>query len=339
MSVTHPPRRRHRHQPRRHDLPAAQPARTSARTSTPWSAGWTSGRRCGPAPSYAIKHTTRCGRALVQGPRTTGSTSTRCTATRRPTALGLNEIGRVSLRTTAPLFFDEYRRNRTTGSFILVDEATNSTVGAGMILGPPTVPSRDAANVTWHAGDGRPRPSGRTRGRDGLAHRPVGLGQVDRRRRASSGCWSRPGRPAYLLDGDNLRHGLNGDLGFSRRRPRRERPPGRRGRPAVRRRRRRRPRPAHQPVPRRPRPGPRRRTTRPGCRSSRCSSTRRIEVCERARPEGPLRQGPGRRDHRLHRHRRPLRGARGRPSCVLTPADGDPAAQAAAVVALLATKA
>jgi len=49
--------------------------------------------------------------------------------------LGLNEIGRVQLRTTQPLFFDRYRRNRTTGSFILIDEATNATVGAGMILG------------------------------------------------------------------------------------------------------------------------------------------------------------------------------------------------------------
>ena len=50
--------------------------------------------------------------------------------------LQLNEIGRVSLRTTLPLFFDEYRRNRETGSFILIDEGTNATVGAGMILGP-----------------------------------------------------------------------------------------------------------------------------------------------------------------------------------------------------------
>ena len=54
----------------------------------------------------------------------------------RPTSSALNEIGRVTLRTTQPLFFDEYRRNRTTGSFILVDEATNDTVGGGMILGP-----------------------------------------------------------------------------------------------------------------------------------------------------------------------------------------------------------
>jgi bifunctional enzyme CysN/CysC len=51
-------------------------------------------------------------------------------------ALTLNEIGRVRLRTTVPLFFDEYRRNRATGSFILVDEASHTTVGAGMILGP-----------------------------------------------------------------------------------------------------------------------------------------------------------------------------------------------------------
>ena len=50
------------------------------------------------------------------------------------TSLGLNEIGRVSLRTTQPLFVDEYRRNRSTGAFILVDEATNATVAAGMIL-------------------------------------------------------------------------------------------------------------------------------------------------------------------------------------------------------------
>jgi len=51
-------------------------------------------------------------------------------------SLSLNEIGRITLRTSAPLFFDEYSRNRTTGSFILIDETTNSTVGAGMIAAP-----------------------------------------------------------------------------------------------------------------------------------------------------------------------------------------------------------
>ena len=49
------------------------------------------------------------------------------------TTLGLNEIGRIQLRTTAPLLADVYAQNRTTGSFILIDEATGVTVGAGMI--------------------------------------------------------------------------------------------------------------------------------------------------------------------------------------------------------------
>ena len=48
--------------------------------------------------------------------------------------LELNEIGRLRLRLSSPLFLDEYRRNRATGSFILIDESTNDTVGAGMVL-------------------------------------------------------------------------------------------------------------------------------------------------------------------------------------------------------------
>ena len=61
---------------------------------------------------------------------------TRCTATPTPTQLTLNEIGRVTLRATAPLFADDYRRNRVTGSFVLIDEATNQTAAAGMIALP-----------------------------------------------------------------------------------------------------------------------------------------------------------------------------------------------------------
>ena len=48
--------------------------------------------------------------------------------------LGMNEIGRVCIRTASPLLFDSYRRSRTTGSFVMVDANTNETVGAGMIL-------------------------------------------------------------------------------------------------------------------------------------------------------------------------------------------------------------
>ncbi|HUR75738.1 MAG TPA: sulfate adenylyltransferase, partial [Sporichthya sp.] len=47
--------------------------------------------------------------------------------------LGLNDIGRVRLRTTQPLFIDDYGKNRDTGGFILIDEGSNVTVGAGMI--------------------------------------------------------------------------------------------------------------------------------------------------------------------------------------------------------------
>ena len=50
-------------------------------------------------------------------------------------SLEMNELGRVTLRSTVPLFVDEYRRNRITGSFILIDESTFETVGAGMVLG------------------------------------------------------------------------------------------------------------------------------------------------------------------------------------------------------------
>ena len=93
------------------------------------------GGRFAPAPQkLAIKHTTRWARAMVNDVQYRLDVNT-LHRDEEATSLSLNEIGRVSLRTTAPLFFDEYRRNRQTGSFILVDEATNNTVAAGMILG------------------------------------------------------------------------------------------------------------------------------------------------------------------------------------------------------------
>ena len=83
---------------------------------------------------FAIKHTSRWARALVRSLNYRLDVNT-LHRHEDATELALNEIGRVTLRTTQPLFFDEYRRNRATGSFILVDEHTNATVGAGMIIG------------------------------------------------------------------------------------------------------------------------------------------------------------------------------------------------------------
>jgi bifunctional enzyme CysN/CysC len=86
-----------------------------------------------PRGKYFIKHTTREARALLHELHYRLDVNTLHRDDSAET-LGLNEIGRVTLRTTLPLFVDEYRRNRFTGSFVLVDEATNATVGAGMIL-------------------------------------------------------------------------------------------------------------------------------------------------------------------------------------------------------------
>jgi bifunctional enzyme CysN/CysC len=82
----------------------------------------------------AIKHTTRSARALVRQLHYRLDVDT-LHRDETVTSLKLNDIGRITLRTTSPLLFDEYRRNRNTGSFILIDEATMSTVAAGMILG------------------------------------------------------------------------------------------------------------------------------------------------------------------------------------------------------------
>ena len=80
----------------------------------------------------AIKHTTRSARALVRNLLYRLDVN-ELHRDENVDALTLNEIGRITLRTTAPLFFDEYRRNRTTGSFILIDEASGDTVAAGMV--------------------------------------------------------------------------------------------------------------------------------------------------------------------------------------------------------------
>jgi bifunctional enzyme CysN/CysC len=79
-----------------------------------------------------IKHTTRSARAVVAELEHRVDVNT---LEHVPTdQLGLNDIGRVRLRTSTALMLDSYARNRTTGSFILIDEATNDTVAGGMVL-------------------------------------------------------------------------------------------------------------------------------------------------------------------------------------------------------------
>jgi bifunctional enzyme CysN/CysC len=98
---------------------------------------WMNDRALEPGNRYAIKHTTRAARATIDDIRYRIDVNS-LHRDETATALRLNEIGRIHLRTSTPLFIDEYRKNRQTGSFILIDETTNETVGAGMIVAPGT---------------------------------------------------------------------------------------------------------------------------------------------------------------------------------------------------------
>jgi sulfate adenylyltransferase large subunit len=93
---------------------------------------WMSSQPLKPGGRYVLKHTTRSVRAVVD--ELEYRVDVNSLEHSPADGLGLNEIGRVKLRTSAPVMVDRYRRNRTIGSFILIDEATNDTVGAGMIV-------------------------------------------------------------------------------------------------------------------------------------------------------------------------------------------------------------
>lgn len=164
-----------------------------------------------PGRDYVVKHTTRTVRARIAGLDYRLDVNT-LHRDKTATALKLNELGRVSLRTQVPLLLDEYTRNASTGSFILIDPDTNGTVAAGMVLrdvsartpSPNTVRHRSLVTA-----QDRP-PRGKTvwfTGLSGSGKSSVAM-LVERK-------LLEKGISAYVLDGDNLRHGLNADRGFS----------------------------------------------------------------------------------------------------------------------------
>ena len=164
-----------------------------------------------PGRDYLIKHTTRTTRARVTelDYRLDVNTLHRDKTAK---ALKLNELGRISLRTQVPLLLDEYTRNASTGSFILIDPDTNGTVAAGMVLrdvsaqtaSPNTMRHKSLATAEDRAGHGR---TVWFTGLSGSGKSSVAM-LVEQK-------LLEKGIPAYVLDGDNLRHGLNADLGFS----------------------------------------------------------------------------------------------------------------------------
>jgi len=127
--------------------------------------------------------------------------------------LGLNEIGFCNLSTATPVAFDPYKANRHTGAFILIDRLTNETAGAGMIA----FGLRRASNIRWQAltvgREQRAALKGQAAAVLWLTGLP-GAGKstiadiVEKQLLAA-------GRHTMLLDGDNMRHGLNRDLGFT----------------------------------------------------------------------------------------------------------------------------
>jgi len=164
-----------------------------------------------PGNDYIIKHTTRTTRVKVMALDYRLDVNT-LHRDKEANSLQLNELGRVSLRAQVPLMLDEFTRNDATGSFILIDQATNGTVAAGMVLrdvsgraaSPNTVRHESLVTATDRLSKGR------TVWLTGLS----GAGKSSVAMRVEQLLLER-GTPAYVLDGDNLRHGLNADLGFS----------------------------------------------------------------------------------------------------------------------------
>ncbi len=175
--------------------------------------------------TYWLQHNTRTVRALISELNYKIDVDTM----HREDAdtLMLNEIGRVQITTTQPLFFDPYQVNRATGNFILIDAATHTTVAAGMIRGSTqavgdlvdaeSAARPQSANVVWEQ-TAITRIMRETRnghkaavlwftGLSGSGKSTVA--KALERRLFGLGCQT------LYLDGDNVRHGLNGDLGFS----------------------------------------------------------------------------------------------------------------------------
>src|SRR5450432_734440 len=127
--------------------------------------------------------------------------------------LALNEVGYANFSLAQPLAFDAYRDNRDTGGFILIDRFTNATVGAGMI----DFSLMRATNVHWQAVDVNKQARAAMKGQKPVVLWFTGLSGSGKSTIANlvEKALAAEGKHTYLLDGDNVRHGLNRDLGFT----------------------------------------------------------------------------------------------------------------------------
>jgi bifunctional enzyme CysN/CysC len=172
---------------------------------------------------YQLKHTTKWVAAEIEDLRYRLDVDTLHRDLSAET-LQVNDIGRVLVQTASPLFIDEYRLNRTTGSFILVDPGTDLTVAAGMIKRSGEETSEFVAPTSVVAEDITFHPSRLTReerwgalGTKGATIWMTGLSGSGKSTIATAVEHTLvvAGQSSFMLDGDNLRHGLNANLGFS----------------------------------------------------------------------------------------------------------------------------
>ncbi len=166
----------------------------------------------------ALKQGTRTVRATVQALHTRLDPET-LDDLDGPVELALNDIGLVTLRTSSVIVADTYTDNRDNGAFILIDETSNDTVGAGTIAEAREVKPGAATrnDIRWHPSSlDRDYRWGKT-GQRGATIWFTGLPASGKSTVAVAveRALVESGQVAYLLDGDNLRHGLSDDLGFS----------------------------------------------------------------------------------------------------------------------------
>ena len=166
----------------------------------------------------ALKQTAKTVRATVQALHSRLDPET-LDELDNPVELSLNDIGSVTLRTSSIVVADSYSDNRDSGAFILIDETTNDTIGAGTIVEPREVkPGAQTRNdIRWHPSSldrdyrwNATRQRGATIWFTGLPASGKSTLAV-----AVERALVEAGDVAYLLDGDNIRHGLSDDLGFS----------------------------------------------------------------------------------------------------------------------------
>jgi bifunctional enzyme CysN/CysC len=179
---------------------------------------WMSEEPLHPGRRYALKHTSRTVRATVQTihDRTDPETLERRL---QPVSLEINDVGTLTLRTSSVVLADPYSVNRVTGAFILIDEHSNETVGAGIIRVARVVkPGRESRrDVTWHPSAIDRRERWRLLGQRGGTVLLTGLPASGKSTIAVAleRALVDQGDSAYLLDGDNIRQGLSDDLGFT----------------------------------------------------------------------------------------------------------------------------